>query len=121
MFSAAYKIAKDSTFERHKLGAVLCRGGRILAVGFNSIRYTKELGHGTLHAEESVILKLLKSRRQHLLVGAELYVTRVRPNGTCGLSRPCDRCMSLIKAVGIKKVHYTTDNGTETINVKNDT
>ncbi|HET8686275.1 MAG TPA: deaminase, partial [Methanosarcina sp.] len=99
----------------HKLGAVLCKGGAFLAAGYNSIRYTKELGYHTLHAEESAILKLLKSNRQHLLVGAELYVTRVRPNGTCGLSRPCSRCMSLIKAVGIKRIHYTTDNGTETI------
>ncbi|HET8688883.1 MAG TPA: deaminase [Methanosarcina sp.] len=115
MFSAAYKIAKDSTFDRHKLGAIITRGHRVLSVGYNSIRYTKELGYGTLHAEEAAILKLMKSRRQHLLVGAELYVTRVRPNGSCGLSRPCDRCMSLIKAVGIKKVHYTTDEGTETI------
>ena len=117
MMNVAYKIALGSTFERHKLGAVIIKGGSVISTGYNSIRHTREIGKSTLHAEEAAIIKLLKSRRQHLLVGAELYVCRTRPNGTCGLSRPCARCMSLIKAVGIKRVFYTTDEGTESIRI----
>lgn len=114
MFNAAYKVAKTSTFHRHRLGAVVVRGHRILATGSNSIRYSKEIKEGTLHAEEAAILKLLKSRRQHLLSGADIYVSRVRPNGTVGLARPCDRCMDLIQSVGISRVFYTTnEQGTE--------
>ena len=114
MMKSACKIARVSPFDRHKLGAVIVRGSRVLSAGYNSIRYTKELGYGTLHAEEAAILKLLKSRRQHLLVGADIYVSRVRPNGSIGLARPCDRCMELIKSVGIHRVFYTTnEQGTE--------
>jgi len=115
--NVAYKIAENSTFDRHRLGAVIIKGGSVISTGYNSIRYTREIGKSTLHAEEAAIIKLLKSRRQHLLVGSELYVTRVRPNGSCGLSLPCDRCMSLITSVGIKRVYYTTDEGTESIRI----
>ena len=112
MIHVAYKNAIKSEFSRHRLGAVIVRGGRVISTGFNSLRYTKELKHHTLHAEEAAILNLLKSRRQHLLIGSELYVCRVRPNGTTGLSRPCARCMELIHSVGISRVFYTTNENT---------
>lgn len=109
MIKAACKIASKSTFDRHRLGAVVVRGHRILSTGFNGIRYSKQIGKSTLHAEESAIIKLLQSRRQHLLVGADIYVSRVRPNGSIGLAKPCNRCMDLIKSVGISRIFYTTN------------
>ena len=111
MINVAYKTAQKSTFERHRLGSVIVRGHRVLASGSNSIRYSKEIGKSTLHAEEAAIIQMLKSRRQHLLVGADIYVTRVRPNGSVGLSKPCPRCMELIRSVGINRVYYTDDTG----------
>jgi deoxycytidylate deaminase len=116
LIKIACKTAEKSTFERHRLGAVIVRGHRVMSTGSNSIRYSKEIGKSTLHAEEAAIIQMLKSNRQHLLVGSELYVSRVRPNGTVGLAKPCSRCMDLILSVGISRVHYTTnDKTTETI------
>lgn len=114
MIKIACKAAEKSTFDRHRLGAVIVRGHRVLATGVNGIRYSREIGKGTLHAEEAAIVKMLRSNRQHQLIGADLYVSRVRPNGSIGLSRPCNRCMDLIKSVGISRVFYTTnEQGTE--------
>jgi deoxycytidylate deaminase len=111
VINVAYKTAQHSTFHKHRLGAVIVRGHRVLAAGSNSIRYSKEIGKSTLHAEEAAIIKMLKSRRQHLLVGSDLYVTRILPSGRLGLSKPCPRCMELITAVGINRVFYTNDAG----------
>lgn len=114
MMKVACKTAECSTFNRHRLGAVIVRGHRVMSVGSNSIRYSKEIGKSTLHAEEAAIIKMLKSSRQHQLIGADLYVSRVRPNGSIGLAKPCDRCMDLIQSVGISRVFYTTnEQGTE--------
>lgn len=118
MIRLACKTALKSTFERHRLGAVITKGGSVISTGYNEIRYTREYRQHTLHAEASAILKVLKSRRLDLLANAEIYVSRVRPNGSIGLSKPCSNCMDLIKSVGISRIHYTTDYGTiETIKV----
>lgn len=112
MIRIASKAAAKSPFERHRLGAVIVKGGRVLSTGFNEVRYTKELRNSTLHAEEAAILKLLKSKRLKDLAGAELFVSRVCPSGRLGLSKPCSRCTHLIQSVGVAKVHYSTNEGT---------
>lgn len=107
----AEKIALLSPFVQHRLGAVVVKGGRVLSTGYNEVRYTKELGNPTLHAEQAAILKLLKQRRLTDLVGATLYVTRFTRGGRIGCSRPCGDCEALIRSVGIKEIFYTTDVG----------
>jgi deoxycytidylate deaminase len=102
---------------RHKLGAVVVKGGRILSTGYNEVRYTKELKKPTLHAEQSAILKLLKRRRLHDLVGSSIYVYRRTPGGNLGNACPCSVCMDLIRSVGIKRVFYTEDNNTMELTV----
>lgn len=115
-FRAAYKEAGKSKHKQHRLGAVIVRGSRILSTGYNQLRPSGVLRTPTLHAEAAAVLKLLKERRLHDLSGAEMYVTRFTRGGRVGLSRPCHHCMDLIRSVGIKQIHYTTDTETtETI------
>jgi len=114
----AAKAAMQSKFEQHRVGAVIVKGGNILATGFNSRQPSSVLGTPTRHAEGAAILTMLKEHRQHDLVGSSLYVTRFTRGGRIGLSRPCPACMGLIQAVGIRSVTYTTDEGqTEVIKV----
>ena len=110
-FRIASRIARKSQFGQHRLGAVIVKGGRVLSTGFNSLRYSKELKKGNVHAEEAAILKLLKAKRQSSLVGSTMYVTRFTPAGHIGLAKPCVHCQSLIQAVGIRDVLYTDNNG----------
>lgn len=116
-FRIAFKQASKSKFIKHKVGATIVKGHRILSTGFNSIRPSRVTKTDTLHAEAAAILKLLKERRLEDLSGAEIYVTRFTRGGSVGLARPCDACMSLIRSVGIAEVHYTTENGTESMRV----
>jgi cytidine deaminase len=105
-FRIAEKQAKKSTFLKHRVGAVIVKGGRVLSTGYNEIRYSGVLDQTTVHAEESAILKLLKDGYQKHLVGSTLYVTRFTRAGALGCSLPCSRCSDLIKSVGISLVHY---------------
>lgn len=116
MFRLARIQSEKATGVKHKLGAVIVKGGRVLSTGYNEIRYSRFVKHTTVHAEESAIVKLLSRRDLGALQGSDIFVSRTTPGGYSGLARPCSRCMGLIQSVGIKKVHYTTDNGiTESI------
>jgi len=114
---AGKQADKASETLRHRLGAVVVKGGRILSTGYYEVRYTKELKKPTLHAEQSAILKLLKRRKLHDLVGSTLYVYRRTPGGNLGNACPCGDCMDLIRSVGIRKVFYTEDNQTKELSI----
>ena len=116
-FRMAAKAASKSTFSQHRLGAVIAKGGRILSTGFNEIRYDKYLDKSTRHAEEAAIIRVLRNGNCHSLVGSDLFVTRFTPAGSIRLSKPCSRCLHLIRSVGIRRVYYSTDSGTESIKV----
>ena len=111
-FRMACKEALKSQHKQHRLGAVIVKGHRILSTGFNEIRPSRVLDTETLHAEASAVLKLLKEDRLGDLIGADIFVTRYTRGGAIGLSLPCPHCMELLRSVGIKKVHYTLDDGT---------
>lgn len=117
MIRLANKVAGGSKFARARVGAVITKGGRVISTGVNKIGSSSKLkGKPThsafIHAEEAAILPLLQKGRQHQLVGATIYVSRILKNGTPALSKPCPHCTKLIAAVGIKKVYYTTETGT---------
>lgn len=107
----AAKQALKSTFKQHRLGAVIVRGNRILATGYNSYRPSKIIGTHTLHAEAAAILKLLKEQRLADLAGADLYVTRFTKGGRVGNATPCAACQSLIRSVGIRRIYCSQDDG----------
>jgi len=118
MIRIAKRVADKSTFGRARLGAVITKNGRVLSTGFNKIGFTKHLKHKnayscTIHAEEAAIIALLGRGRQDILVGSTMYLSRVLRDGTSGMAKPCKNCQDLIRAVGMKRVMYTTDAGVE--------
>lgn len=120
-FNAAANMAALSN-HRAKLGAVLVRGHRIISSGYNSIDRHSPIqaqldnkyfpgsnSLGPKHAESDALLPFYK---RHIdLSDCTLYVYRACRSGGIGMARPCDRCMQLIKACGIKRIKYTTDDG----------
>ena len=115
MIRLASKQASESKFSRARVGAVIAKGNRVLAVGHNRIGYSKHLRFRrfseSIHAEQDAILQLLKARRGDELVGATIYVSRINNSEKPMLSRPCAMCNSLIQAVGIRQVVFTTNEG----------
>lgn len=103
----ACKQAELSNCEQRH-GAVIVKGGSVLAVGINSWRndmhsipiedFNKYL---TIHAEVSAI------KRASNTEGATMYVARINKKGEPVFSRPCKNCYKEMKEVGIKKVIFT--------------
>lgn len=106
----ANKVALKSS-HKHRMGAVIVKNGNVISTGYNRVRHSKLIGTPTLHAEAAAILKVLNEHRQHTLVGSHLFVSRWTRGGRLGLAKPCKHCESLIRAVGIDTVSYTTDTG----------
>lgn len=110
-FRLAEKQALKSPFLKHRVGAVIMKGNRVLSTGFNSIRYNRETRLSTLHSEAAAITKMVKAHRMAELVGSTMYVTRFTKAGTVSCAKPCQPCEELIRAVGIKRVFYTDFDG----------
>lgn len=120
-----FKIAKDvsllSNHEDYKLGCVVINKHKIVSSGCNSrtkcrklqadldYKYFNIKSKGAVHAEIDALLPLLK--RDIDLSNASIYTYREDKHGHIAMSRPCPRCMEIIKKCGIKKINYTTYDG----------
>lgn len=94
----ALATAKSSTHSIFKHGAVITTGKRPLASGTNT--------PSSDHAEEHAIKQLPRNR--HNLT---IYIARIDKSGGLKLSRPCRKCMNLIKKLNISSLIYTTEKG----------
>lgn len=120
-FRAAQAVSTLSDFKRVNVGAVLIYKHRIASSSCNSQRTHplqqklnkerfEEETPAKLHAEVSCLLPLL-GNKDIKWRDCELYVYREYKRGGLAMSRPCQSCQKLIKDLGIRIVHYTTDNG----------
>lgn len=129
--SHLFKIAKNVSENANytgctdvKIGCIVTYKGTILAKGFNTDkthtrqsyynkwRYTNNntkyfpcKGHAELMALNKIKYLDIDFSKVHV------YTYRERKNGELGLARPCPSCMALIKDMGVKNIHYTTDCG----------
>lgn len=120
-FRAAQAVSTLSDFKRVNVGAVLIYKHRIASSSCNSQRTHplqqklnkerfEEETPAKLHAEVSCLLPLL-GNKDIKWRDCELYVYREYKKGGLAMSRPCPSCQKLIKDLGIRIVHYTTDDG----------
>lgn len=120
-FRAAQAVSTLSDFKRINVGAVLIYKHRIASSSCNSQRTHplqqklnkerfEEETPAKLHAEVSCLLPLL-GNKDIKWRDCELYVYREYKKGGLAMSRPCPSCQKLIKDLGIRIVHYTTDDG----------
>jgi deoxycytidylate deaminase len=117
MIARAMKEANKSTFKQ-QLGALLVKGGRLLATGYNRVGEHNKLINpkwpGSIHAEEDAIASMLKHGKEKEIKGSTMYVVRVGHK----LAKPCSHCMNTLMHYGVKKVVFTTDTGVETLWLK---
>jgi deoxycytidylate deaminase len=106
----ATKVAESSDVTRQH-GAVVVRGGRVLAVGVNRYRSRHTIisdspeydPNITTHAEADALSRIADPS------GVTIYVARVDSQGRPRFSRPCENCTKLLEEAGVKRVIYTTD------------
>ena len=88
--------------ETFKLGAALCIGRRVVAVGRN--RNANACGLASVHAEMDALWKVCAVPKN-----ARLVVVRLRRDQDFGCSRPCQACMAALRRRGVRHVTYSTD------------
>jgi deoxycytidylate deaminase len=101
MIHLALRYAERSDNAKFRHVAIVKRGRRILAIGWNT---------GWRHAEHDAIGKV---RNREYLKGATITSYRVNRKGELRNAKPCPRCDELIRAVGIERVIYSDENGDE--------
>lgn len=109
----AIEVSKNSDC-RHKHGAVLMAGGRVLSVGINSNRNDPSvIGDAQLKYSVHAEIAALRSWGGTNLKNATIYVARLGRSGDPMMSKPCENCQKALKEAGVRKVIYTIDNEME--------
>jgi len=111
----AQDMAAHSNYGKIKHGAVLFKGGSIIRTAFNKDKFSafgdrfrqQGCGHATHHAELGCVLGICKAKTS----GASIFVVRVNRQGELRLSKPCPMCHEVLKFTGVKKVYYSTNDG----------
>lgn len=106
--AVAIRLARQNDrYQRWPLGAVIMKGGSVVAVG-QSVLKSPPLHPGcSRHAEQEALRRVRGSAQ-----GCVMFVARKMRNGRIGLAKPCQHCQQLIRASGIKRVVYTVDDHT---------
>lgn len=106
---AAHLAVNDACDGEYNLGALVVKGGSVLAVGTNRRRndplYLPDMPRSdwSFCAEETALGRVKNGGAR----GATLYIARVTPGRRWGLARPCDKCAELLIEAGISKICYT--------------
>lgn len=91
-------IALGSDHPRHRHASLILRGGALLSSATNA---------GGRHAEVRALMKLWPNKRK----GTTVVNIRITAAGAVGISRPCSRCMAVLKEAGVRSVVYTDRKG----------
>lgn len=96
-YRIALRLSSKSDHNKHKMAAVLVKGGAILSKATNKNTWGA-------HAEKRAL------KRAQCALGATLYIAREN----CRTSKPCPNCLNLLKQLGIKKIVYANWDGSIT-------
>lgn len=91
----ALRVSLESSVG-HRHGAVVVRGGCVLATASNSVS-----GEHSTHAEVAALRQVKDAS------GCILYVARTNRQGLPRYSRPCEQCLRLARTLGVRLTIYT--------------
>ena len=111
----AKNVAYNSDYGKQRHGAILVKGGSIINTCFNKDKFCSfagkfrdpNSGPATIHAELGCVLGLARD----VTSGGDIFVCRINKIGELRNSKPCIMCHQVMKHVGIKRVYYTTNEG----------
>ncbi|WP_415926071.1 hypothetical protein [Streptomyces sp. AK02-04a] len=88
---------------RHKMGAVLVAGSRVVTASPNKYRNSPLIDHqnSTFHAEDAAL------RRARGAPVSMVFVARVNAERVPILARPCPRCVVKLARAGVMRAYYT--------------
>ena len=121
----AHNACYYSDNKRAKLGSVIVYKNKLISIAWNveektnplqekynklrnydiDVKFTKS----SIHAEFAAMLKIKNMNINFKHVN--LFVYRIKKDGSTGYSRPCPACMGFAKSLGIKHIYYSTEHG----------
>ena len=107
----ASKEAAKSTF-RYRVGAVIHKKGRVVAVGFNDGECTHPMGQiGSFNTcKHAEISALLRAKRADLS-RCEITVVRLIKSGELAMAKPCRKCTLELMKKRVKRIHFSNEDG----------
>lgn len=110
----ASRQAENSTYKQ-RVGAVLVKGNRILAQGYNQLRGHRSLRSNhwdnALHAEMHCIINALRQVSIEDIAGSTMFVSRIKRDGCTGLALPCKDCFAVLTKFRLKRIIFTSTSG----------
>lgn len=120
-FQKAKAASMLSDFPKHKLGAIMMLGNKVISVGYNTTKthpvqkkYNVERGYdqnvknnGQIHAEMMCLIDT-----KYLDVDwskVSLYIYREHKDHSTAIAKPCPACERAIRERGITEVYFTTE------------
>lgn len=111
-FAIAALTSQNSTYDPHRMGAVIIDNNRVISKGWNSykthpmaVKYQSRKTRICLHAELHALIKC-----QWNSDGLDMIVARVRRDGELGSSCPCAGCYNALLEAKIRNVWYIDKN-----------
>lgn len=114
----AWRAARKAALQskgNFRLGATLYSGNKVIKTGHNLqgggkshpivARWTDREGYKSLHAELHAIMGVHPARVRD----CDVYVFRIRRDGSQGCAKPCQNCQSELARRGINRIYYTLD------------
>lgn len=124
-FFLAKNACLYSDNKKTRVGCIIVYKNSVISVGYNKNSKTHPLQkkynnyrgfdtnaskcNNSLHAECAALSKIKYYDIDWKKVN--VFVYRIRKDGTKGMAKPCQACEELIKDMGIKNVYYSTDIG----------
>lgn len=94
--------------------AAIVYKGQVLSYGLNSLKshpimmkFGRNEGAIYLHAEMDAIVKTINIYGVDILKKCDIYVTRIKKDGSVSLSKPCKGCQRAIEFFKIKRTFHT--------------
>jgi tRNA(Arg) A34 adenosine deaminase TadA len=100
--------ALESNYKRWPMGAVLVRGGRVLASASNDLRNPANMD-GVPFEECSTHAEVATLRRVRSAAGSTIYIARVLRTGGRGLAKPCAACQRDLVSARVRQAIWTID------------
>lgn len=121
----SFKSDYKSNCSSARVGCVIMYKGTILAKGYNSDKtHTTQAKYNKWRYREERNMKYLPSKIHAELMclskikyldidfsKVHIYTYRETKKGCIAMARPCPSCLAMIKELGIKYIHYSTDCG----------
>jgi deoxycytidylate deaminase len=107
-------IGDTNSVQYHHHYSGIYRNGKKLFLGSNHLRnsYNGRCTCYSTHAEMDVIYKALRNNLDIDLSTCTIAVVRFGRDGSLKNSRPCNHCLNSMIKYRIKKIMYSTDDGT---------